>query len=229
MQSDTASAVVMHGPVTSPGGKIVQQKGAEMNYSLEELKKMMESNGGSLDLSGTGITSLPDNLTVGGWLDLRGTGISVYEEQKVRRLHGGDYVEGRYIYADGILTHIKTKHINGAYTYYVGKIKGNNVISDGENYAHCKSFADGVIDLEFKKAKNRGSEQYEELTKDSVVSKDEAITMYRIITGACRAGTESFLSTIKEFKDSYTIRELIEITRGQYGASTFEKFFDKGE
>ena len=32
--------------------------------------------GGSLDLRGTGITALPDNLTVGGYLDLRGTGIT---------------------------------------------------------------------------------------------------------------------------------------------------------
>ncbi|WP_447874773.1 hypothetical protein [Serratia fonticola] len=32
--------------------------------------------GGSLDLRGTGITSLPDNLTVGGYLDLEGTGIT---------------------------------------------------------------------------------------------------------------------------------------------------------
>ena len=32
--------------------------------------------GGSLYLEGTGITSLPDNLTVGGFLDLRGTGIT---------------------------------------------------------------------------------------------------------------------------------------------------------
>ncbi len=32
--------------------------------------------GGSLDLSGTGITALPDNLTVGGYLDLSGTGIT---------------------------------------------------------------------------------------------------------------------------------------------------------
>jgi hypothetical protein len=32
--------------------------------------------GGYLDLEGTGITSLPDNLTVGGYLDLRGTGIT---------------------------------------------------------------------------------------------------------------------------------------------------------
>ena len=32
--------------------------------------------GGSLDLRGTGIAALPDNLTVGGSLDLRGTGIA---------------------------------------------------------------------------------------------------------------------------------------------------------
>ncbi|EGW47748.1 hypothetical protein HMPREF0666_01113, partial [Prevotella sp. C561] len=33
--------------------------------------------GGSLDLENcTGITALPDNLTVGGYLDLRGTGIA---------------------------------------------------------------------------------------------------------------------------------------------------------
>ncbi len=31
---------------------------------------------GSLNLSGTGITSLPDGLTVGGYLDLNGTGIT---------------------------------------------------------------------------------------------------------------------------------------------------------
>ncbi|MDQ7104486.1 hypothetical protein REA38_13105, partial [Serratia sp. MF2] len=34
------------------------------------------SVGGSLDLEGTGITSLPDNLSVGGYLDLRSTGIT---------------------------------------------------------------------------------------------------------------------------------------------------------
>jgi hypothetical protein len=32
--------------------------------------------GGSLDLSGTGVTALPDGLTVGGYLDLSGTGVT---------------------------------------------------------------------------------------------------------------------------------------------------------
>ena len=47
-----------------------------MKLTMEKAKDIMEKNGGSLDLSGTQITSLPDNLTVSGWLDLRGTQIT---------------------------------------------------------------------------------------------------------------------------------------------------------
>lgn len=70
----------------------------ELAYNIA--KNMMNRSGGNLDLSGTGITSLPDNLTVGGWLDLSGTGII---NKNVKKLHDGDYREGNYIYADGIL------------------------------------------------------------------------------------------------------------------------------
>ena len=43
--------------------------------------------GGSLYLSGTQITALPDNLTVGGWLDLSDTQI---QNKNVKRLKDGD-------------------------------------------------------------------------------------------------------------------------------------------
>ena len=200
-----------------------------MNYTLEELKKMMEENEGNLNLSNTQITSLPEGLTVGGWLYLSGTQITDKnaERKKVKALKDGDYVPGRYLYADGILTHVKKRRTYGKYTFYIGKIKGKNVVSDGEHYAHCKSFKDGVLDLEFKSAKDRGASQYSSLTLDSEVSKDEAIMMYRIITGACRQGTDSFLSTIKRFKAKYTVRELIDITEGQYGSKTFKNFFER--
>lgn len=196
-----------------------------MKYTLEKLNKMVDEaneRGGYLDLSS--LTSIPEgfNPTVGGYLDLRS---DLKKRVKVNPLNNGDYVPGNYLYADNILTHVKRKRTYGKYTFYQGKIPGKNVIFDGENYAHCKTFKDGVLDLNFKKAKDRGAYQYRELTLDSKVKKDDAITMYRVITGACRQGTESFLSTIKEFKEVYTVRELIEITRGQYGAAMFEGFF----
>ena len=113
------------------------------------------------------------------------------------------------------------------YTYYIGKIEGKNVIYDGKNYAHCKTFKDGVIDLQFKQAKERGAEQYKNLTIESVINKDDAITMYRIITGACRQGTENFLNSLKETKEEYTVKEIIDITDNQYGSETFKRFFYK--
>ena len=48
--------------------------------TIDDIKNTMDESGkigGSLYLGGcTGITALPDGLTVGGYLDLRGTGIT---------------------------------------------------------------------------------------------------------------------------------------------------------
>ena len=223
------------------------KKDYKMTFTLKELNRMMERNGGWLYLSDcTSLTSLPDNLTVGGSLNLGGctsltslpegltVGSSLYlsgtkinpsERKKVKELHDGDYVPGKYLYADGILTHIKRRKQMQGYTYYVGKIKNRNVIFDGTNYAHCESFSEGVEDLIFKAAKDRGSDQYKGMSLDTEVTLSEAKTMYRIITGACRQGTNSFVESQENLKEKYTIRELIEITKGQYRASIFEDFF----
>jgi len=226
---------------------------------------MMEENGGSLDLRGTQITALPDNLTVGGWLDLSGTQItalpdnltvggwldlsgtqitalpdnltvggSLYlsgtqitreEQKKVKNLRDGDYIDGKYLYADGILTHVRKRRSMAGYTLYVGKIKGKNVISDGVHYAHCDNIRAGIADLLFKAAKNRGADQYKGMSIDTELTVEEAVTMYRVITGACRQGSEDFVNGIKDRKEKYTIRECIEITKGQYNAERFAEFF----
>ena len=235
-------------------------------YTLEEMNKMMQENGGYLDLRGTQITALPEGLTVGGSLDLRGTqitalpegltvggsldlenctqitalpegltvggyldlrGTQITNEDKYHRLQEGDFVDGKYIYCDGILTHVARKKVFGQYTYFVGKINGRDVIYDGEFYAHCKSFEGGVRDLSFKRAKDRGAEQYKDLTLDSVVKYADAVVMYRIITGACQVGTQRFIDSLQEIKEEYTVAEIIELTRGQYGGGTFESFFKK--
>ena len=195
--------------------------------TLEKAEEMMKKNGGWLDLSGTGITALPDGLTVGGSLDLRGTGIT--DTSNVRKLNEGDYCEGRYLYADGILTHVKRKKLVHGCTYYVGKIKGENVLFDGEYYAHCATIREGMSDLAFKRAKERGAGQYREVGMDDRIPFDEAVTMYRIITDACAAGTQSFIDGLRETKDEYTPREIIELTSGAYGGETFKRFFEREE
>ena len=200
---------------------------------------------GNLDLAGTPITSLPKGLAVGGWLDIRETqitslpegltvggslylsGTQITNRTKFKKLQNGDYVPGRYLYADGILTHVKRKRVLHGYTYYVGKIKGQNVIYDGKNYAHCKSFKSGVEDLVFKAAKDRGAEQYHNMPVDTELTVEEAKTMYRVITGACQAGTNAFVESLGKLKEKYTIAEMIDLTRGQYGSTTFKDFWER--
>ena len=172
--------------------------------TLEEAQDLMKNTGGSLYLSGTGITA-----------------------HDVKRLQHGDYVPGRYLYADGILTHVKEKRSTKGYTYFVGKIPGRNVISDGISYAHCKKFAEGRDDLLFKAAKDRGADQYKGLSVDTEMSVSEAKAMYRIITGACQQGTEMFIAGLGDkLKGTYTIREMLKLTKGQYGAERFAAFFE---
>ena len=182
--------------------------------------------GGCLDLRETQITSLPEGLTVGGDLCLRGTQIT--NRTKFKKLQNGDYVPGRYLYADGILMHVKRKRVLHGYTYYVGKINGQNVIYDGKNYAHCKNFKSGVEDLAFKAAKDRGAEQYHNMPVDTELTVEEAKTMYRVITGACQAGTNAFVESLGKLKEKYTIAEMIDLTRGQYGSTTFKDFWGRG-
>ncbi len=183
--------------------------------------------GGNLYLSGTQITALPEGLTVGGGLDLRGTQIT--NPNNYKKLKNGDFVNGKYLYCDDMLIHVKRVKTIGEYTFYVGKIKEMNVIFDGENYAHCKSFKDGVCDIEFKKAKDRGANQYKDYTLETVVTFEEAKTMYRIITGACKAGTENFINGLHDIKKKYTVREIIDITEGQYRSEIFKNFFLRKE
>ena len=203
-----------------------------MKLTLERAKQMMERNGGSLYLRGTQITSLPDNLTVGGSLDLSGTQIrdEQKERRKVKKLNDGDYAPGKYLYADGILTHIKSTKKVGEYTIYAGKIKGRNAVSDGKNYAHCSDFRDGIADLKFKEAEDRGADQFRGMDMDKKIPLEDCKTMYRIITGACRQGTEAFAESLRstgKLQDSYTVREMIAVTKGQYNAESFARFWEE--
>lgn len=171
-------------------------------------------------MSDIDIKELPESLAVGG--DINRNGIIIKCSTPLRQ---GDYAPGKYLYADSILTHVSKKKTFGGYDVYVGKIKGWNVVSDGIHYAHCDKIRDGIADLRFKEIESRGAEQYSNLTLDSELTPDEAIIMYRVITGACRQGTRAFVDSLRNLKKSYSIEEIISLTEGQYGASQFKNFF----
>jgi len=96
-----------------------------------------------------------------------------------------------------------------------------------EYWAHCNTVKQGLFDIRFKEV-DRDMSQYEDLTLEDTLSYEDAIIMYRVITGACQAGTEQFLLTHKIKERDYTLKEIIELTEGQYGSETLKEFL-KGE
>ena len=210
---------------------------------IKSLPKGLEV-GGNLYLANTSIEALPEGLTVGGDLYLRSSkvatlpdGITVcgeiyanfdYDETKIHRPKDGEVFQKdghTFIFADRTLTVVKSIHKVGGYTFYKGDLSWNNAITDGEEFAHCKNIRDGIADLAFKKAKNRGQSQYKDVSLDDEFTVPELVAMYRIITGACKAGSEAFVSSLGELKERYSVREAIEITEGQYNAGAFAQFF----
>lgn len=202
--------------------------------------------GDSLDLRGTGITSLPDNLTVGGVLDIRDTKItdnvevnttlSPEQQKKIYDLENmalfWERNGVRYIKADGIFSVIDSHHGNVYKVHKLGQEdKPFYLITDGDNHwAHGATIKEAKADLIYK-INDRDTSEYEKLSLDDTLSYEEAIVAYRTITGACSAGTRDFIENRlpSPHKDKYTIREIIKLTKNEYGGKAFAKLFKKNK
>ena len=187
--------------------------------------------GGSLYLRGTAITALPDNLTVGGSLDLEGTAIT--DTSKVNKnINEESFFEWRnnkYIKADGIFSKVISHKKNVFKIQKIGSIKESYLVTDGNGkFSHGDTIKEAKEDLIFK-ISNRDKSEYKGLTLESKMSFEKAIECYRIITGACSLGTKDFVNNRLNEKDralkELSIRKMIEVTKGEYGNAAFQQFF----
>lgn len=182
--------------------------------------------GGSIYAEDTEITNLPEGLTVGGSICIEGTEIT--NTLKVKKNASSLYQWGnnKYIKCDGIFNEVISHHGNVYKVKDIGRTKEYYLVGDGNGkWAHGDTIEEARKDLLYK-ISNRDKSKYKGLTLDSVLSYKEAIECYRVITGACAAGTKGFCENeLTEKKEYYSIKEIIFLTKGQYGNVEFEKFF----
>ena len=105
-----------------------------------------------------------------------------------------------------------------------GEKDASYVIEKDGVFSHGKTIKEARESLIYK-VSDRDTSAYKNLTLDSEVTFEEAVKMYRVITGACEAGTKYFVSQLSKVKKKYSITEIINLTDGQYGSDSFKKFF----
>jgi hypothetical protein len=133
----------------------------------------------------------------------------------------------KYIKSDNVLSEVISKKGNIWTLKDIDKDKNNiyYLVTDGNgNYAHGNSIKQAKEDLIFK-ISNRDSTQYRNIDLDKKYNFDECITMYRCITGSCSAGVNDFIESNNIKKQSYSVNEIITLTKNNYGNKTLNSFF----
>ena len=192
--------------------------------------------GGSLWLENNQLTSVefPEGMTIGGSLGLENNQLtSKPDTSHINRtapdVFHWEWRGRRYIKADGIFQQVIKQRGNVYFVRSIGSDKDQYLVTDGNGkWAHGDTVKKAKDDLIYK-ISNRDKSKYESWTTATKVSFEEAIEAYRVITGACAAGTKGFVErmTPGQRKDRYTVAEIIELTKGQYGHEAFKAFFGK--
>lgn len=187
--------------------------------------------GKNLYIKGTLIQSLPEDSTIGGTIFIENSYVNNIDNINKNIPDILEWGNGKYIKCDGISSAV-ISHKGNVYKLksvgidYTGKEWIYYLVGDGNGkWAHGKTIKEAKRDLIYK-ISNRDKSKYKNLNLDSVLSYEEAIECYRVITGACEYGTRGFIENeLSEKKGSYTIGEIIRLTNGKYRNSEFKKFF----
>ena len=125
---------------------------------------------------------------------------------------------------DCIISVIVNRHKNVLKVKNIGDEDITFIVKDGEMYAHGATIKEARESLLYK-ISNRDTSKYNNFTLDTKLTKKQAIEMYRVITGACEAGTRYFVEHNK-IPRNLTVAKVIEITENQYGNNKLKEFFD---
>ncbi len=103
----------------------------------------------------------------------------------------------------------------------LSKLDKTFIVSKGKFNAHGKSLREAIDDCNFKflQESQDASQLIASIKKSGRVTKND----YRLLTGACKQGTERFLSWNGIEVDSLPISEVIDLTRNQYGGDRFSQ------
>lgn len=135
------------------------------------------------------------------------------------------FLKAGFLFADNILAKILEKKKNVYKIQICGQTKASYCIEVDGVFSHGATIKEAKESLLYK-ISDRDTSKYNNYTLDTVITFEDAIKMYRCITGACEGGTRHFVENVlQNRKKKYTVREVIEETKGQYNNEKLQEFF----
>lgn len=155
-------------------------------------------------------------------------------------IHTEGFDNGYCVYRDGYLKGYSNKKTIGEFTIY--KLYNDNwhyksayLVSFNHNgivvSSHSNSIKEALGNINRKLSWNRFSDEILSKYKvDDKLTKDQCIELYKEVTNACTRGVEYFLEkTVLPVKEFYTIKEIEQHTRGEFGSDRFRQYVEAVE
>ena len=155
-------------------------------------------------------------------------------------IHTEGFDNGYCVYRDGYLKGYSDKKTIGEFTIYKlynhpWHYKSAYLVSFNHNgvvvSSHDVSIKEALKNINRKLSWNRFSDEILSKYKvDDKLTKDQCIELYKEVTNACTRGVEYFLEkTVLPVKEFYTIKEIEQHTRGEFGSDRFSKYVEAVE
>ena len=201
------------------------------NLYIEASAKLdaLKSVGGYLSIHAS--AKLDALKSVGGYLYINANGSLI-----ARKLYPGGY--DKFSVIDGIGCVVLSEKKQDGVTIRLcrhSKVKNQKVVGDkffvasrATHHAHGKTIAEATQELAFK-AGSRNVSQWKNMPGDTVKTPQEWAFAYRMITGACRYGTDQFIASKGKLKRRYTLAEIVALTRGAFGHDRFCEVVGMGQ
>jgi hypothetical protein len=137
-------------------------------------------------------------------------------------------VSNRTIYMNSTSNYDRHFYYGNNIRFAISEVQPDNGVINSHGY----SYRDMIDSFERKKNYyyNRNTTAiniYKSIPKDMPLERDFCIKMYRELTGACAAGVDRFIRyNVKNVEKTYTINDIIEMTKNEYGHDRFVRVFE---
>jgi hypothetical protein len=230
---------IFRGNLTAEAGVVYQYKEITGNVYAEGAAAgafpKLTTAGGYVYARGAAAGAFPKLTTAGGYVYAEGAAAGAFPKLTNKNDPSAittcrnrlflDNLKIGYYYADGILARLVNRKGRVARVVICGKTAMSYVVDDGRgNFSHGATLDEARNGLIYKLS-SRDTTPFKKWTRKTVVSLAYAIKAYRAITGACELGTKNFCDQQGKLPKKLKISDAITLTKGQFGADVFAKFF----